>query len=77
VFTRSELALIADLAISNDLIVVDRRGVRAPQVFDGAEHVPLASPRRHARAHPRDLERRQDVQHHRLEDRLVCGPRDL
>ena len=43
-------------------------------MFDGAAHVPIATLPGHARAHADDLVRRQDVQHHRLEDRLDLRP---
>jgi N-succinyldiaminopimelate aminotransferase len=42
VFDREQLQLIADLAIENDLVVVADE-VYEHLVFDGAEHVPLAS----------------------------------
>jgi N-succinyldiaminopimelate aminotransferase len=42
VFDRSELELIADVAIENDLIVVTDE-VYEHLVFDGTEHVPLAT----------------------------------
>ena len=42
VFARHELALVAELAIEHDLVVVTDE-VYEHLVFDGAEHVPLAS----------------------------------
>ena len=42
VFDRAELALVAELAIEHDLIVVTDE-VYEHLVFDGAEHVPLAT----------------------------------
>ena len=60
---------IADLAIEHDLIVVTDE-VYEHLTFDGVEHISLATlpgMRERTLVH---LERRQDVQHHRLEDRL-------
>ena len=74
--TRDELALVADLAVANDLIVADRRGLRAPGVRRRRAR-PDGDAARHARAHAGDLQRRQDVQHHRLEDRLDLRPAPL
>ena len=57
------------VAREHDLVVVVRRGVRAPDL----RRTPARADRdaaRHARAHGHDLQRRQDVQRHRLEDRL-------
>ena len=46
VFDADELAVIADLAIEHDLIVVDRRGLRAPRL-----RRPPPRPDRHAARH--------------------------
>ena len=64
-----ELQLIADLAIEHDLLVITDE-VYEHLVFDDARHVPMATLAGHARPHAGDLQRRQDVQHDRMEDRL-------
>ena len=64
---------IAELALEHDVIVVTDE-VYEHLVFDGAEHVPIATLPGMARSHADDLVRRQDVQHDRLEDRLGLRP---
>ena len=64
-----ELQLIAELAIEHDLLVVTDE-VYEHLVFDGAQHVPLATCPACASARSRSRQRRQDLQHDRMEDRL-------
>ena len=65
------------VAVERDLIVVTDE-VYEYLIFDGAAHLPARHPRRHGGAHGDDLQRRQDVQRHGLEDRLGLrsGPAD-
>ena len=74
VFTRAELELVCALAREHDAWVVTDE-VYEHLVFDGAEHVPVATPAGHAGAHPDDLVGRQDLLHHRVEGRLGVGAR--
>jgi N-succinyldiaminopimelate aminotransferase len=70
VFTMEELQCIADLAIEHDLVVVTDE-VYEHLVFDGAQHIADGVAAGHApSARSAISSRRQDVQHHRLEDRL-------
>ena len=55
--------------IEHDLIAITDE-VYEHLVFDGLEHIPLATLPGHGRAHADDLLARQDVQRHRLEGRL-------
>ena len=73
---------IAELAVDADLLVITDE-VYEHLVFDGRRHLPLAELSRHGRADDHHLQRGQDVQLHRLEDRMglrrqlnsspVCG----
>ena len=68
VLDREFLELAVELAHRHDAIIV------TDEVYEhltfGVEHVPIATLPGRARAHGHDLERRQDLQHHRLEGRL-------
>ena len=72
VFTPAELQTIADAAHPARSARRRRRGVRAPHLRRTAPRADR-DPARHARAHRDDLQRRQDVQRDRLEDRLGCA----
>ena len=71
VLTRAELELIAAVCVEHDLICISDE-VYEHLVFDG-EHIPPATLPGMAEPDADDLERRQDVLVHRLEDRLVLG----
>ena len=73
VFDADELALVAELAIEHDLVVVTDE-VYEHLVFPGADPRPDRHPAGHGRAHADDLLGRQDVQHDRVEDRLAVRP---
>ena len=64
-----ELRALAQLAVDADLLVITDE-VYEHLVFDGHRHIPLANYPGHGRAHRDDLQRGQDVQLHRLEDRM-------
>ncbi len=69
VLSEAELAAIAEIAVAADLLVITDE-VYEHLVFDGHRHIPLAGLRRDGRAHGHDLECGEDVQLHRLEDRM-------
>ena len=69
VFSREELALIAELAIRHDAYVIADE-VYEHIVFDGARHVSMLSLAGHARAHRRDRLGRKELFADRLEGRL-------
>ena len=75
VFTRAELAAIAELACEHDLLVVTDE-VYEHLVFDG-EHMPIATLPGMRGAHRHDQLGGQDVLVHRLEDRLGDGTPEL
>ena len=70
---RAELEAIAEVCIEHDLICISDE-VYEHLVYDG-EHIPLATLARDGGADADDLQRRQVVLLHRLEDRLVLGSR--
>ena len=74
VFTRAELELVCALAREHDAWVVTDE-VYEHLVFDGAEHVPVATLPGMARAHPDHLLGRQDLLGHRVEGRLGARAR--
>ena len=74
VFTRAELELVCALAREHDAWVVTDE-VYEHLVFDGAEHVPVATLPGMARAHADHLLGRQDVLGDRLEGRLGARAR--
>ena len=63
---------VADACIEHDLVVHHRRGLRAPRLRRRAR--PAGDAARDGRADADDLQRRQVVLGHRLEDRLVQRP---
>ena len=73
VFTRAELELVCALAREHDAWVVTDE-VYEHLVFDGAEHVPLATLPGMRGAHAHDLVGRQDVLGDRVEGRLGVRP---
>ena len=56
--------------IRHDLVVDHRRGLRAPASSTARRHVPIATLPGMRERTDHDQQRRQDVQRHRLEDRL-------
>ena len=64
-----ELQALAQLAVDADLLVITDE-VYEHLVFDGHRHIPLANYPGMAGPHGHDLQRGQDVQLHRLEDRM-------
>ena len=69
VLTRDELAGVAAVAVRHDLIVVTDE-VYEYLVYRRRRAPPARHLRRDGRAHGHHFQRRQDVQRHRLEDRL-------
>ena len=72
VLSATELAAIAEIAVAADLLVITDE-VYEHLVFDGRASA-AGRLRRHGRAHGHDLQRGQDVQLHRLEDRMGLRP---
>ena len=69
VATDAELTAIAELAVAHDLLVITDE-VYEQLVFDGHRHLPLAGYPGMAERTDHHLECREDVQLHRVEDRV-------
>ena len=73
VLSATELAAIAEIAVAADLLVITDE-VYEHLVFDGQPPPAAGRLRRHGRAHDHHLQCGQDVQLHRLEDRMGLRP---
>ena len=75
VFTTDEMAIIAEVALERDLIVVTDE-VYEHLLFDGRRHIADGDAAGNGGPHADHLVGRQDVQHDRVEDRLDVPARN-
>ena len=65
VFTRKELELIRDLCVEFDVVAITDE-IYQHIIYDGTEHVSLATARRHARAHHHHQRHVENLQRDRM-----------